>query len=146
MSSHPIGMPPAPVSTLLRIEGLVALAAAVTAYWFLGGNWWLFALLLLAPDLSFFGYAAGAKPGARIYNLAHTYTLPAILGAIGWFGGVNWLVPPALIWVAHIGMDRAVGYGFKYPGHDGWTHLGLMGKARKAATADKEALNLANAS
>ena len=145
MSSHTIGMPPRSVSILLRLEGLTALSAAVTAYWFLGGNWWLFALLLLAPDLAFFAYAAGEKTGAKIYNLVHTYTLPAMLGAIGWFGGVTWLVPLALIWLSHIGMDRAVGYGFKYPGRDGWTHIGLMGKAKKAAQADGKAEQLANA-
>lgn len=132
MSSRIPGFPPASVVTTLRLEGLVALAGAVTAYWFLGGNWWAFALLLLAPDLSFFGHMAGEKAGAKIYNLAHTYTVPAVLGAIGWFAGVNWLGFGALIWIAHIGMDRAVGYGLKYPGFDGQTHLGLIGKARKA--------------
>ncbi|MDB5540061.1 MAG: hypothetical protein JWQ89_1788 [Devosia sp.] len=128
------GFPPNSVVTLLRVEGVAALAAAVTAYWFLGGNWWLFALLILAPDLSFFGLYAGPKAGAKIYNFAHTYTLPAILGAVGWFGGIGWLTAVALIWIAHIGMDRAVGYGLKYPGFDHQTHLGLIGKARKAQT------------
>lgn len=127
------GFPPKSVVLLLRTEGFVALAAAVTAYWFLGGNWWLFAVLLLAPDLSFFGYYAGRKTGARIYNFVHTYSVPAVIGAIGWFGGIGWLTEVALIWVAHIGVDRAVGYGLKYPGFADQTHLGLMGKARKAA-------------
>ena len=131
MSSSAPGIPPKSVTATLRLEGFVAFAGAVTAYWFLGGNWWVFALLLLAPDLSFLGYSAGAKTGARIYNLAHTYTLPAILGAIGWFGGVPLLVELALIWVAHIGMDRALGYGLKYPGYDHQTHLGPIGKAKK---------------
>lgn len=127
-----IGFPPHAVVNTLRLEGLAALAAAVTAYWFLGGNWWVFALLLLAPDLSFFGLLAGEKAGAKLYNLVHTYTVPAVLGAIGWFGGIDWLTFVALIWVAHIGMDRAVGYGLKYPGFDHHTHLGLIGKAKKA--------------
>lgn len=127
-----IGYPPRTVTRLLRLEGFVALAAAVTTYWFTGGNWWLFALLLLAPDLSMLGMLGGAKTGARIYNLAHTYTVPAVLGAIGWFGGLGWLVPLALIWIAHIGMDRAVGYGLKYPGSFRETHLGPMGKNKKA--------------
>lgn len=131
MSSAIPGIPPKSVTATLRFEGLVAFAGAVATYWFLGGNWWVFALLLLAPDLSFFGYSAGQKTGARIYNLAHTYTLPAILGAIGWFGGVPLLVELALIWVAHIGMDRALGYGLKYPGYDHQTHLGPIGKAKK---------------
>jgi hypothetical protein len=129
------GLPPRSVITFLRIEGLVALVAAVTAYWFLGGNWWLFAILLLAPDLSFFGYSAGQKIGGTIYNLAHTYTVPAVIGAIGWFGGVPLLVEIALIWLAHIGMDRALGYGLKYPEVAQHTHLGLIGKAKKLANA-----------
>ena len=129
------GFPPKSVALQLRIEGLFALAAAATAYWYLGGNWWLFAILLLAPDLAFFGYAAGEKWGARVYNWAHTYTHPAILAAIGWFAGVPLLIELGLIWAAHIGMDRALGYGLKYPGLEGHTHLGLMGKARKLANA-----------
>jgi hypothetical protein len=134
MSSTP-GFPPKAVAIQLRLEGLFALAAIVTAYWFLGGNWWLFAALLLAPDLAFLGYVAGEKTGAKIYNLMHTYTHPMIIGAIGWFGGIPLLVEIGLIWAAHIAMDRALGYGLKYPGLEGHTHLGLMGKARKLANA-----------
>lgn len=132
MPSTTPGFPPKPVVTHLRLEGFVAFAAIVTAYWFLGGNWSLFALLILAPDLSFFGLYAGQKAGANIYNLAHTYTLPAVLGALGWFGGMFWFAEVALIWIAHIGADRALGYGLKYPGFDHHTHLGLIGPARGA--------------
>lgn len=134
MPAPTIGIPPASVTALLRIEGLAALAGALTAYWFTGGNWWLFALLLLAPDLSFIGYTAGERTGAKLYNLVHTYTVPAILGGIGWFGGIGWLLAVALIWVAHIGMDRAFGYGLKYPGSFKDTHLGRMGRNKKAET------------
>jgi len=129
------GFAPRSVIRILRLEGLVGLAAAVTAYWLIGGNWWLFALLLLAPDLSFAGFAAGERTGAKIYNLAHTYAVPAVLGGIGWFGGIHWLVEVGLIWAAHIGMDRALGYGLKYPGFDHQTHLGMIGKAKKLANA-----------
>lgn len=129
------GHPPQSVTAILRLEGFVAFATAVTAYWFLGGNWWLFAVLLLAPDLAFFAYSAGARTGAKVYNLAHTYTVPAALGAVGWFGGIPMLVEIALIWTAHVGADRALGYGLKYPGYDHQTHLGPMGKAAKLANA-----------
>lgn len=130
--SHAIGYPPHSVTRLLRVESFAALAAAVTAYWFLGGNWWLFALLLLAPDLSMLAFTAGEKTGAKVYNVAHTYSVPAVLGAIGWLGGIGWLVPVALIWIAHIGMDRVLGYGLKYPASFKDTHLGRMGKNKKA--------------
>ena len=79
--------------------------------------------------------AAGEKWGARIYNWFHTYTHPAILAAIGWFAGVPLLIELGLIWAAHIGMDRALGYGLKYPGLAGQTHIGPMGKAAKLANA-----------
>ncbi len=136
-STDNAGFPPAEVTTLLRMEGLAVFAAAVTAFHVLGGNWWLFAALILAPDLSMLGLLAGYRTGARVYNVVHTYTLPLALGAIGWLAGTAWLVSVALIWIAHIGIDRALGYGLKYPELDHATHLGRIGKAKKrGAIAD----------
>jgi Domain of unknown function (DUF4260) len=132
-STQTIGFPPGEIVTTLRIEGFVALAASLYAYQVLGGNWWLFALLILAPDLSFLGALRGERFGARLYNLVHTYTFPAAIAAVAWFSGAMGIIPFMAIWIAHIGMDRAVGYGLKYPGLDHHTHLGLIGKARKAA-------------
>jgi hypothetical protein len=34
----------------------------------------------------------------------------------------------AMIWLAHIGFDRALGYGLKYSAGFGFTHLGRIGK------------------
>jgi hypothetical protein len=127
------GFPPSEVSAHLRIEGLVAFAAAIAAYQYLGGNWWLFALLILAPDLSMFGWLRGEAFGARAYNLAHTYTAPAVLAGIGYSAGATYLLPFAVIWAAHIAADRALGYGLKYPGLPHHTHLGAIGKLRKEA-------------
>ena len=66
-----------------------------------------------------------------LYNIAHTYVAPAVLVAVTSLGEPQ--VGLALIWVAHIGFDRLLGYGLKY--HDGFghTHLGLIGKARTGA-------------
>ncbi len=125
------GFPPGHVTALLRLEGLAVFAASLAAFHVLGGNWWLFALLLLAPDLAMLGGLAGPRFGAPLYNYAHTYSLPLALGGAAWFAGATWLVPFALIWAAHIGMDRALGYGLKYDSFNE-THLGLIGKARKA--------------
>lgn len=127
------GIPPRSVTRLLRLDGLAMAVAAITAYAVVGGNWWLFALLILAPDLAMLGLVLGEKTGATIYNWVHSYTLPIILGAAGYFVGPAWLLPLALIWAAHIGIDRAIGYGLKYPDAIDHTHLGLMGKAKKAA-------------
>jgi hypothetical protein len=127
------GVPPAEITATLRLEGFVAFIAALAAFHLTGGNWWLFATLILAPDLSMLGWYAGEKNGARIYNLAHTYTVPALLGAIGFVTGAGWLVSVAIIWIAHIGLDRAIGYGLKYPGSFKNTHLGTMGKHKREA-------------
>lgn len=126
------GFPPRGVVLQLRLEGLAALAAAATTYWFIGGNWWLFAVLLLVPDLSFLAYRAGEETGARVYNVMHTYTHAIIVGGLGWFAGWPVLIEIGLIWAAHIAMDRTLGYGLKYPGSFKDTHLGRMGKDKHA--------------
>jgi hypothetical protein len=99
---------------LLRVEGIVVLALAVLLYWVNGGSWVLFGVLILAPDLSMLGYLAGRQVGAGVYNAFHSYALPGVLAAGGLFGGSAVAVSLALIWFAHIGVDRAVGYGLKY--------------------------------
>jgi hypothetical protein len=40
--------------------------------------------------------------------------------------------PLALIWLAHIGIDRALGYGLKYASGFGFTHLGRIGPAARS--------------
>jgi hypothetical protein len=127
MTDHVLGFPPKEVRYTLRLEGIAAAVGAITAYAVVGGNWWLFALLILAPDLSMLGMLAGERLGSRTYNLAHTYVVPALLAAMAWFGSVAWLMPVALIWIAHIGVDRALGYGLKYDAFKA-THLGWIGK------------------
>ena len=114
---------------LLRLEGLGVLALVVLLYQRGGHSWMLFAGLLLVPDLSLLGYLAGPRVGAVAYNLAHSYVGPIIAAAAALLTGRPPVV--ALLWAAHIGMDRAVGYGLKYPGAFEDTHLGrLRGRSR----------------
>jgi hypothetical protein len=108
---------------MLRVEGATILAGSVLLYWMGGGSWWLFALLLLAPDLAMLGYLAGPRVGAIVYNVFHSYSLPAALGIIGMLAGAPLAVSVALVWFAHIGMDRLMGYGLKYPTGFKDTHL-----------------------
>jgi len=110
----------------LRVEGLAVLILALLLYARLDYSWVLFALLLLLPDLSFAAYAAGARTGAVVYNIMHSYAIPAVLAIVFLLIDESLAIP--LIWIAHIGMDRALGYGLKYPTGFGSTHLGAIGK------------------
>ena len=111
------------VRWLLRTEGLAALAAAVTLYAATGRGWGFFALLFLAPDLSFAAYLAGPRFGAIAYNLLHTYIGPLALALFSHAAHAPGLVPVAYIWAGHLGFDRALGYGLKYATAFGDTHL-----------------------
>ena len=114
-----------------RLEGLALLAVSVLAYARFGEGWLLFAVLFLTPDLSFFGYLAGPRIGAWAYNLAHSLIGPLLLAAAGGLTGDEQFVALALIWLAHIGFDRALGYGLKSSDSFSVTHLGLIGAARR---------------
>lgn len=108
---------------MLRVEGAALLLASVALYWVNGGSWLLFVLLLLTPDLSMLGHLAGVRKGAVVYNVFHAYPLPAALALFGVFSGSAMALSLALIWLAHIGVDRIVGYGLKYPTGFKDTHL-----------------------
>jgi hypothetical protein len=107
----------------LRTEGLVVAAVALATYFTLDGSLWLLAVLALAPDVSTLGYVAGQRVGALVYNTAHTYALPLALGAVGLITDFRLALLVALVWMAHIGADRALGYGLKYESGFKNTHL-----------------------
>ena len=115
--------------TLLRLEGLSLLAGLTLTYAVWGGSWWLYAILFLAPDLSFAGYLRGPRIGAIVYNAAHSTPAPVALMAAGFALASPLALSIAMIWLAHIGFDRALGYGLKYSAGFGFTHLGRIGKA-----------------
>jgi hypothetical protein len=100
---------------LLRLEGLAVLIAAVVLYFHEDFGWILFVALILAPDLSAAGYAFGPKVGAIAYDVAHTELFAVALGTAGVVVGSGAATKIALIWLAHIGADRLLGYGLKYP-------------------------------
>ena len=115
--------------TLLRLEGLTLFAGMTLLYGVWDGSWWIYAILFLAPDLSFAAYLAGPRIGAIIYNAAHSYMAPMALMVTGFATGSPLVLSIAMIWLAHIGIDRALGYGLKYSIGFGFTHLGRIGRA-----------------
>jgi hypothetical protein len=99
---------------ILRLDGLAIAFAAIVLYRELGASWWLFVLLFLAPDLSILGYLRNKRTGAALYNLVHTYVWSGGLFAFGFLVAHGGLMAVALIWLAHVAIDRALGLGLKY--------------------------------
>lgn len=104
-------------SILLHLEGLTVFLTMVTIYINQHYDGLTFLLLLFAPDLAILGYKVNARVGSLIYNAVHTYAVPVLLLAARlWLApDADWLTVIALIWMAHIGMDRTLGFGLKYP-------------------------------
>jgi hypothetical protein len=119
-----------PIVAFQRAEGLVIAAVTAVLYARAGTSWWLFAALWLVPDLSMLGYLGRPCRAARIYNTFHTYLLPGVLALTGLLIHASNVLPVALIWANHIGVDRALGYGLKYSDGFQWTHLGRIGRQR----------------
>jgi len=114
---------------LLRAEGLAVLGLVIALFWRAAYSWVLFAVLFLVPDISMVGYLINPRVGAASYNAVHSYVGPVVLVLIGLAADVRTCVAVSLIWVAHIGFDRLLGYGLKYPTAFTDTHLGRIGRA-----------------
>ena len=119
-----------PLDLIIRIEWAVVAVAAVVFYGSSGVSWWLFAVLILAPDLSMFGYLGGPRIVAIAYNALHILILPVLLLLVGYLSGHAAAIAVALIWIAHIAIDRALGYGLKLSTGFQDTHLGRIGRKR----------------
>ena len=116
------------VRILLRLEGIALFTGMTLLYGIWDGSWWVYVILFLVPDISFAAYLAGPKFGALVYNAAHSYLGPMALMTTGFASGEPLTLSIAMIWLAHIGIDRALGYGLKYEAGFAFTHLGRIGK------------------
>lgn len=107
----------------LRAEGLIELVAALLLFHTTHQSWWL-VVLILVPDLTMVAYLGGPKIGAALYNAGHSQNAPILLAlaALEWQHPL--LLALALLWLAHVGLDRAFAYGLKYDTDFKYTHLG----------------------
>jgi hypothetical protein len=110
-----------------RLEGGAVFLAATVVYFYHGLPWWLFPLLF-AFDLSMLGYVAGPRTGARVYNLGHSLIGPAITATQTALTGSPFWLGVTCLWLTHIGLDRALGYGLKRDSGFQDTHLGKIGR------------------
>lgn len=120
------------VRNILRVEALTVLILALAANAKWGIGWGYFALFFLTPDLSMFFYFVGPRIGAIAYNSAHSYLGGMLCVALGIVLPMPLLLHIGILWISHVGFDRALGYGLKYSTGFGWTHLGLIGRQRSA--------------
>ena len=122
MKNQPLSFRP---GFLLRVETFLVLCASAVAYGRLfPQHWGLFACLFLVPDVSLIPCVRGPSTGASIlYNALDSYVLPVLLGAVGFYAGHTFFEEASLVWLGHIGLDRALGYGLKYPASFAFTHI-----------------------
>lgn len=113
---------------LLKLEGLALFLLALALYWQQSFSWSFFGLTVLLPDVALLGYMVNAKIGAQLYNVTHSKLLPSALAIIAITMSYDLCSALALIWFAHIGVDRMLGYGLKYPEGFKITHLGTIGQ------------------
>jgi Domain of unknown function (DUF4260) len=117
---------------ILRLEGFCVLATSLLVYERLGMGWGVFAVFFLAPDLAMLGYVIGPRTGAVSYNFSHSYIGALMTIALGVDLSAPVATAAGLIWIAHVGFDRALGYGLKYSSGFRSTHLGLIGRSNRA--------------
>jgi hypothetical protein len=112
----------------LRVDGFLLFIASLLLFSSIRQSWWLVPLLLFVPDIFMVGYAKSTKVGALIYNTGHSYLLPTVTTMFGWYQHHHLVLAIGLIWLAHVGMDRFLGYGLKYDDNFKHTHLGNLSK------------------
>jgi hypothetical protein len=102
-----------PALKILRAEGLVCLLLACALYQVQGFSWMTF--------------------GLWAYNTTHSTLGAGLLALLGLGLHVPTLLQASLIWFAHIGFDRALSYGLKFPLGFRVTHLGVLRGMRDKA-------------
>jgi hypothetical protein len=109
-----------------RIESGFIFLGSLYIYLHLGFQLLWFIVFLFSIDIFMLGYVVNKTFGAHCYNLGHTYIIPAILIIVGVLGQSHIIIAIAIIWAAHIGWDRALGYGLKFSTGFKNTHLGNL--------------------
>ena len=123
------GSPPSvAIGILLRAEQVAIFLAGVVLWLANGGVPLLLIPALLLPDLSMIGYLRGPGIGSITYNAVHHLVLALALLGLGSWLAVGWLILAGAVVLAHVGMDRALGYGLKLPTDFRDTHLGRIGR------------------
>ncbi|OGO54301.1 MAG: hypothetical protein A2V84_02380 [Chloroflexi bacterium RBG_16_70_13] len=114
----------------LRAEGVIAFAWGVVIWVLLNQPLPLLLVALLLPDLSMLGYLRGPHAGAILYNIVHNWATAGLVLLIALVAQSGPLILVGAVLLGHVGIDRALGYGLKYPTAFQDTHLGRIGRRR----------------
>ena len=114
------------MKTTLKLEELALFLLGIFLFVQLPFAWWLFLVLILAPDVGMLGYLFGNKTGAVCYNLLHHRGVAVLvyLGGIYFQSEIVQLI--GVILFSHAAMDRIFGYGLKYEKGFKFTQLGEL--------------------
>jgi len=116
------------MKNLLKLEEAFMFGLSIFLFSKLDYAWWWYPVLILAPDLSMIGYLLNTRIGALTYDFIHHKGLGIALWILGVVISNQLLQLIGLILFGHSSMDRALGYGLKYPDSFHNTHLGKIGR------------------
>ena len=104
---------------ILKIEGTVLVLSSLAAYSQFNLSYlWAF-VVVLVPDLLFPKKLREKRTVEMVYDLLHTYPLPAIamfISVVTDFKFEHTSTAYVFLWFTHIGFDRLIGRGAKYDG------------------------------
>ncbi len=119
------------MENLIKLEELGLFILTIYLFFKLEYPWWLYPLLLFAPDISILGYMKSEVTGAYIYNFLHHRGISILLYIAGVLTGQRVMALIGLILFAHSSLDRVFGYGLKHTTGFRHTHLGKIGKDKE---------------
>ena len=111
------------INKIVRIENGCAFAISFYIYMLLDFPIWLFFVLLLVPDITMIGYVINKEIGAVVYNFGHSFISPLLMVLSYFYFTKDYLLIISIIWLAHIFMDRLLGFGLKYGDSFNKTHI-----------------------
>lgn len=130
---------------VVRLEYLFAAVLIALFFVTIGDfDWWWLIVLFPLFDASMIGYLVNSHVGAITYNIVHSYVGPTILTFVYILttghtaadttrtqSTDHILLFAILLWLFHITVDRALGFGLKHTEGFHHTHLGKIGKAKR---------------
>ena len=116
------------MKNVLKLEEVAMFVLCIYALALLHVNWWVYLLVLIAPDISFIEYLGGNTIGAVCYNLLHHKGIAIAFFLAGFILKDEWMEITGVILFGHSSLDRTLGYGLKLSQGFKYTHLGIIGK------------------